>query len=191
MRPDGSGLYVSRGHFLLRAAPDGVVLVNGVPRRGGGVRAPLNGTWLLQPEHRRLGDGEAYLIRKGQWIKIHLPNDTQVVLSCPVDRALGSSLKPAALESEAGFRRQIFEQTMGFPLEDIARILTGLSLFVAMIYWRLWLWRRGRARAEQNLTARIDQLIADFPYEVQTCGGAAVLREQEIVRELVRQLEAP
>src|SRR5262245_35281113 len=29
---------VSRGHFMLRASPGGIVLVNGVPGRGGGVR---------------------------------------------------------------------------------------------------------------------------------------------------------
>ena len=63
---DEQDLFVSRGHFLLRAVADGIVLLNGVPKRGGGVRPPLNGTWLLAPEHRRLQDGEEYLIRKGE-----------------------------------------------------------------------------------------------------------------------------
>jgi len=46
MRANGqyTDQYVSRGHFMLRAAGGGVVLVNGVPRPGGGLRPPLNGT---------------------------------------------------------------------------------------------------------------------------------------------------
>jgi hypothetical protein len=76
----GPDLTVSRGHFLLRADREGVVLLNGVPRRGGGVRPPLNGTWLLQPEHRRLDDAEEYLIRSGHAATIRLPNGTQVLI---------------------------------------------------------------------------------------------------------------
>ena len=77
---DNRDNWVSRGHFVLRANPGGVVLVNGVPRSGGGVRPPLNGTWLLEPEYRRLGDGEEYAIRTGQSAKIRLPNGTVVAI---------------------------------------------------------------------------------------------------------------
>jgi hypothetical protein len=77
----GKDRTVSRGHFLLRADLEGIVLLNGVPRREGGVRPPLNGTWLLEPEYRKLADGEQYLIRRGQSIRIHLPNGTVVQIN--------------------------------------------------------------------------------------------------------------
>jgi hypothetical protein len=72
--------WVSRGHFLLKAVPDGVVLLNGVPRRGGGVRPPLNGTWLVEPQRRRMDEGEEYLIRKGDAARIELPNGVRVLI---------------------------------------------------------------------------------------------------------------
>jgi hypothetical protein len=78
---DGKDIRVSRGHFLLRGSPDGIVLLNGVPRRGGGIRPPLNGTWLLQPEYRRMKDGEEYLIQRGTSASIHLPNGTRVLIN--------------------------------------------------------------------------------------------------------------
>jgi hypothetical protein len=66
--------FVSRGHFMLRAAAGGILLVNGVPRRGGGLRPPLNGTWLEEPEHRELAPGEEYLIVPESNATIRLPN---------------------------------------------------------------------------------------------------------------------
>src|SRR5262249_5525452 len=77
---DGQDDYVSRGHFLLRAAPGGVVLLNGVPRRGAGVRQRLKGTRLLEPEDRRLGEAEEYPILTGQSARIELPNGAQVLI---------------------------------------------------------------------------------------------------------------
>jgi hypothetical protein len=71
---------VSRGHFLLQADPAGVLLLNGVPQRGGGVRPPGNGTRLLDPESRPLGKGEEYLIPSGGSVRIELPNGTRVLI---------------------------------------------------------------------------------------------------------------
>jgi hypothetical protein len=71
---------VSRGHFMLKASPQGICLVNGVPRRGGGIRPPLNGTILLEPVHRRLDNEEEYLIERGTSAKICLPNSTVILL---------------------------------------------------------------------------------------------------------------
>ena len=70
--------WVSRGHFMLRASPCGVLLVNGVPRRGGGIRPPLNGTWLVAPVRRLLGGGEEYLIGWGESATIRLPNGATI-----------------------------------------------------------------------------------------------------------------
>jgi hypothetical protein len=50
-------LAVSRGHFMLRATTQGILLVNGVPQRGGDIRSPMNLTWLLEPERRVLEPG--------------------------------------------------------------------------------------------------------------------------------------
>lgn len=74
----GSDNYVSRGHFMLRANAAGIILLNGVPRRGGGIRPPTNGTLLVAPEHRALAPGEEYLIASGTMIVIRLPNRTEV-----------------------------------------------------------------------------------------------------------------
>jgi hypothetical protein len=71
-------LSVSRGHFTLRAAAGGVVLVNGVPRRGGGVRPPLNGTRLVAPDLRPLAPGEEYFIGSGSAAVVALPNGSTV-----------------------------------------------------------------------------------------------------------------
>ena len=67
--------WVSRAHFTLRGAPNGgVVFTNGVPRAGGGVRSPLNGTWLVAPAERALEPGEEILIACGAAVVIRLPN---------------------------------------------------------------------------------------------------------------------
>ena len=70
--------YVSRGHFMLRADPAGVVLVNGVPRRGGGLRPPTNWTMVLRPARRVLDPEEAYLIKHGQEAIFRLPNGAEI-----------------------------------------------------------------------------------------------------------------
>jgi hypothetical protein len=72
---------VSRGHFMLRGTSAGILLVNGVPRRGGGIRPPLNGTVMVEPAHRQMADGEEHLIEHGNSAMIRLPNLT-VVLIC-------------------------------------------------------------------------------------------------------------
>ena len=65
---------VSRAHFTLRGAAGGVVFTNGVPRLGGGVRPPVNGTWLVAPAVRFLDDGEELLIPRGDSLTLRLPN---------------------------------------------------------------------------------------------------------------------
>jgi hypothetical protein len=74
----GTDLRVSRAHFMLRGASRGILFVNGVPRAGGGIRPPLNGTRLLAPEGRRLSPGEEYLIKSGTTMVVRLPNGTEI-----------------------------------------------------------------------------------------------------------------
>ena len=71
---------VSRGHFMLKMSPHGICLVNGVPRRGGGIRPPINGTILLEPARRLMAQGEEYVIERGTSAKIRLPNGTVILL---------------------------------------------------------------------------------------------------------------
>jgi hypothetical protein len=78
---DGKDTAVSRGHFTLLGSPFGILFINGVPRRGGGIRPPVNGTILLIPEMRFLGKGEEYLIMHGMSIRIRLPNNFEVEIA--------------------------------------------------------------------------------------------------------------
>lgn len=73
--------WVSRGHFMLVYHDRGIVLTNGVPHREGGIRPPLNGTWLLRPEHRFMEKGENYLIEQGSSATIRLPNGATILIS--------------------------------------------------------------------------------------------------------------
>jgi TM2 domain-containing membrane protein YozV len=66
---------------------------------------------------------------------------------------------------------------------------TGLVVLGASILLTLRYQRAARARAKANLAARIEELAANFPEEVQYWGGPAVLRDREIVRELFKQLK--
>jgi hypothetical protein len=75
---EGKDLYVSRGHFMLRGDARGIVLINGVPKLGGGIRPPLNGTWLLDAGWRLMEPGEEYLIEHGATAVLYLPNGTAV-----------------------------------------------------------------------------------------------------------------
>jgi hypothetical protein len=72
---------VSRGHFMLKGSLLGILLVNGVPRRGGGIRPPKNGTVMLEPSHRSMDQGEEYLIERGRVTRIRLPNGTVILIA--------------------------------------------------------------------------------------------------------------
>jgi hypothetical protein len=71
---------VSRGHFMLRGSAAGILLINGVPRRGGGIRPPLNGTRLITPIRRHLEPAEEFLIERGSSATFQLPNGTEIFL---------------------------------------------------------------------------------------------------------------
>jgi hypothetical protein len=75
---EGRDVCVSRGHFTLRGDARGIVLTNGVPRVGGGIRPPMNGTRMLEPDWRRMDPGKEYLIEHGAKVVLHLPNGTVV-----------------------------------------------------------------------------------------------------------------
>ncbi len=72
--------FVSRGHFMLCGHSCGILLVNGVPRRGGGIRPPRNWTQLLAPQHRMLLEAEELVIERGTAVTISLPNGTRLTM---------------------------------------------------------------------------------------------------------------
>jgi hypothetical protein len=74
----GTDYYVSRAHFMLLGASRGILFVNGVPRRGGGIRPPRNGTRLVAPAGRVLSPGEKYQIESGTAMVVRLPNGTEL-----------------------------------------------------------------------------------------------------------------
>ena len=78
LQGEAADTYVSRGHFMLRAITGGIILVNGVPKRGGGIRPPSNWTRLLCPTNRQLAPAESYLIEQGTSVELLLPNETQL-----------------------------------------------------------------------------------------------------------------
>jgi hypothetical protein len=73
-------VHVSRGHFMLRGTRCGVMLVNGVPRRDGGIRPPMNGTMMLAPQNRCMTPGEEFLIEPATLVRLRLPNGTVVAI---------------------------------------------------------------------------------------------------------------
>jgi hypothetical protein len=77
----GKDVYVSRAHFMLRGHAGGITLTNGVPKLGGGIRPPTNGTWMWGSNWRRMEPGEEHLIEHGASISLFLPNGTVVRIS--------------------------------------------------------------------------------------------------------------
>lgn len=80
LRSDGQGrdLTVSRAHFMLRAISRGILIVNGVPQVGGGIRPPRNGTRMIVPGNRRLDPAEEIIVESREVVVLQLPNGTTV-----------------------------------------------------------------------------------------------------------------
>jgi hypothetical protein len=76
----GTDICVSRGHFMVKGSLHGILFVNGVPRRGGGIRPPKNGTVMVEPDYRSMKQGEEYMIERGTAVKIRLPNGTVILV---------------------------------------------------------------------------------------------------------------
>lgn len=78
LRSNGKGqdLTVSRAHFMLRAISRGIIVVNGVPKPGGGIRSPLNGTRMISPGMRQLEPAEELVVESGEAVVLMLPNNT-------------------------------------------------------------------------------------------------------------------
>jgi hypothetical protein len=71
---EGRDICVSRAHFMLRGNAQGIMLTNGVPHAGGGIRPPTNWTYMHEPQCRIMEPGEEYLIEHGAAVTLQLPN---------------------------------------------------------------------------------------------------------------------
>jgi hypothetical protein len=57
----------------------GILLTNGVPRLGGGIRPPTNRTMLAAAaEWRAMEPAEEFLIENGAEVSLYLPNGTML-----------------------------------------------------------------------------------------------------------------
>lgn len=66
---------------MLRSSDAGsVILLNGVPAIGGGVRPPTNWTWIVDPENREMLPKEEFQIEFGKSVSIRLPNGAEVLI---------------------------------------------------------------------------------------------------------------
>jgi hypothetical protein len=63
---------------MLRGNARGIVLTTGVPKVGGGIRPPNNGTCMPPPVYRALEPGEVYLVEHNATATPNVPNRTTV-----------------------------------------------------------------------------------------------------------------
>jgi len=78
---DAKDTYVSRGHFTLKGSSKGILLLIGVPGVEGGVRLPVNWTFMVEPVYREMKKGEVFLVERGSSVKIMLPNEARILIS--------------------------------------------------------------------------------------------------------------
>jgi hypothetical protein len=72
----------------------------------------------------------------------------------------------------------------------VAGVGVGLLAFGVTLWVRQIIRRRALAAAEGELSTKIAEVHSEFPQQVQAWGGAVVLREPELVGEVLRDLEA-
>jgi hypothetical protein len=63
-----------------------------------------------------------------------LPNDTQAVVSVPLNRVRGSALRQAALENPGTFQPEAFRATFGFPLDNVERVVIAANFDKGWIF---------------------------------------------------------
>jgi serine/threonine protein kinase len=82
--------------------------------------------------------------------------------------------------------RKAYSEESAIAWGSISGILAG----AAVLGFALWWGRKVLARAKQALAAKIDELVAEFPSEVQSWGGPTVLQDRDIVQELLPRVQA-
>jgi serine/threonine protein kinase len=73
----------------------------------------------------------------------------------------------------------------------VVALLIGFTMCGIVFWLRLRFWRQAQVQAERDLTARIDDLLTEFPRECEKWGGRPVLKEPQIVQEVLHDLEGP
>src|SRR5262249_34783936 len=72
----------------------------------------------------------------------------------------------------------------------VTGFLVGPLVCAAVLWLRVILRRRSLAAAEKALAAKIEEIQAEFPEQCRAWGGAAGLREPDLVNEVLRDMEA-
>jgi hypothetical protein len=69
--------------------------------------------------------------------------------------------------------------------------LGGLGIGGLLVWLRLRFWRKAQARADQDLAAKAEALLTEFPQECQAWGGLTALRDPDLVKEMIRAAKVP
>jgi hypothetical protein len=78
---------------------------------------------------------------------------------------------------------------VGLGIGLVTGVLTGLGLAIASVWLCSRFARKAQVRAQQKLAGKIEELLTEFPHECQGWGGASVLREAQLVPELLREVD--
>jgi hypothetical protein len=84
-----------------------------------------------------------------------------------------------------------FKESLSDGALAAAWVSMGLAIIGGSVWLGIWFSRKLRRSAKDALASKIDQLLAAFPQECQTWGGRAALADTEIVKEMLRELDAP
>ncbi len=123
---------------------------------GGGGSAAAPGTSEETPKEEKRDRGPAVVLSD---ITNYLPNDSQAVVSINGEKALGSSLRKAMLGTPGAFNERSFLTTMGFPIEQVSRMVIALN---GTKNWVFSVMRLNRPINQKDLEARL-MLVAVPP----------------------------
>jgi hypothetical protein len=122
-----------------------------------------------------------------------------VLLGLPVG-VLGGTLFGVVLEGCIGFVPAIVPRTKGgysspgystyHGMIPWVVIVNSLLILPLLIRLRMSAWRRSREQARQELSAKVREVLQEFPAESRLWGGQPALSDVVIVEEVLRELEA-
>ena len=74
---------------------------------------------------------------------------------------------------------------------NLGPMLTGVFLLAGAVLLGIRQYPKARPRAEAALAAKVEELLTEFPEECQTWGGRAALTDRDILKAVLRRMEAP
>jgi hypothetical protein len=110
---------------------------------------------------------------------------------------VGGSLFGIVLESCIGYYPGYYSSGYTSPgystyhgMGPWAGVGSGLLILALLIRLRMGAWRGAREQAREELSAKVREVLQEFPAEGRLWGGAASLGDAVIVEEVLRELEA-